>query len=75
MTPEERQRVEALADLAFESGAVVIDPVLDLAVVPDVVLVEGIANGHEIDTPTRLRRADGREVAVYRAPRDLLGAA
>lgn len=72
MTPEERQRVEALADLAFEHGMVVVDPVSGFAVVPDVVLVEGIANGHGIDKTPRPRSADGREAAVYRAPLEML---
>lgn len=42
-----------------------------LVVMPDVVLAELAANGHDIPTVWALQRDDGRTAAICRAPRSL----
>ena len=52
--------------LAFNTNtAVVIDP-LGIVVVPDVVLMQVAANGHETPATWSVVRADGRTAALYR---------
>lgn len=38
-------------------------------VVPDVVIAEGVANGHEAPNTFRIRRDDGREAYLFRSAR------
>ncbi len=72
MTPADEVRaVEAAADMALATGLPVAVPALGVMLVPDVVMLEGIANGHEV-TPTARMRKDGRTVHVYQLPAGLL---
>lgn len=58
-----------LADRALASGSVIGCDCCGLLVAPDVILAEGVANGHPEPPPTlRLVRWDGRSVWIYRLP-------
>jgi hypothetical protein len=68
----ERRRIEATADLAFATGQCQYDTLdgTKLVVVPDVVVVECVANGHNWPDggAFRIVRADGRVAYLYRWP-------
>lgn len=66
--PLDRERTEALADVALARGAAVIDYALGLVAVPDLVLAQGFANGLPVPATVRLERPDGRAVSLYRWP-------
>jgi hypothetical protein len=55
-----------LADLALASGRPTGCPDCPVVAVPDVVIVEGKANGDAVPETYRLVRADGREAWIYR---------
>lgn len=58
--------LDAAADEAIRTGRPVI---LDgIAVVPDVLLLEMCAQGHEVPAAPGRRRADGRTVYLFRLP-------
>jgi hypothetical protein len=64
-----RCAVEAAADLALDAGGPGWARAGDLFVVADLLIVEGLANGHdELPATTRLVRADGRAVWLFRWP-------
>ena len=63
--------VEGMADEALASGTVVARG--GYVVAPDLVVLEGVANGHEVPDSLRLRRADGRTASVFRDPREVTG--
>jgi hypothetical protein len=67
----ERRRIEATADLAFATGQCQYDMLggTQLVIVPDVFVVECVANGHHWpDGAFRIVRADGRVTYLYRWP-------
>ena len=68
LTRNERRECETAADVAFAACQVVPLHRLGVVVVPDVVLIEGAAQGREIPATMTLRRADGRSASVYRLP-------
>lgn len=68
-TADYRACIECAADLAFVTGAgVIVDDIV--AVVPDVVVMEALANGWVSDTPDTwtVTRADGRVAYLWRVP-------
>jgi hypothetical protein len=60
--------VERAADEALTTGEIVTLPELGLVVVPDTVIVEAVANGHDVTSTVRLYRADGRVAYVWKLP-------
>ena len=68
LTRSWRRNCETAADAAFATGQLVPLHRLGLVVVPDVVLLEGAAQGHDVPATATLRRADGREARIYRLP-------
>ena len=64
----DRQTIEAAAAVAFATGELVVLAALGLVVVPDTVMVEGLANGHDTPPTTSLVRADGRTAYLFRMP-------
>ena len=57
-----------LADLALSAGQVAGCDDCGLILVPDLVMVEGLANGQQVPDTWRMRRHDGRVAYVYRLP-------
>lgn len=72
MTRSEMDQVECAADIALRTNCVTLMVPLGLVVVPDVVILEGIANGRDAGQPTVLQSADGRRVYVYAMPEVLV---
>lgn len=66
IAPTDVQRVTEMVEDALESGEIVGDAVLDVFVVPDTVMIEGVANGHQIPLTWRVLRADGRTAWLFR---------
>ena len=60
--------LEAASDVALATGDAVTLSHLGLIVVPDTLIVEGAANGHDSPDTWRLRRADGRTTWLYALP-------
>lgn len=60
---------EDAADVAIDTGQMVPIYGLALLVVPDVILLQGLANGMTVPPTMTLRRADRRTASVYRLPR------
>lgn len=71
MTDDELDAVQAGAVVAIETGVIVVLPMVGLVVVPDTVMIEGIANGQDVSGGVRFA-CDGRTVAVYAMPEVLL---
>lgn len=57
-----------LADKVFATGNPMACEVHGIVVVPDLVVLEGIANGETQPDTWRLRRHDGREVSIFALP-------
>ncbi len=72
MTRAEMDQIELAADIALRTNAVTLIMPLALVVVPDVIILEGIANGHDAGQPTVLQGEDGRRVYVYAMPKVLV---
>jgi hypothetical protein len=66
----DREVLEYAADVALATGEVVTVLRLGLALVPDTVVLEGLANGVTVPSTWRLAR-DGRTVSLYRLPAEL----
>ena len=67
LSAEHRRRIiEAVSDIAVATGAVVMHVGADVAVVPDMVALEGFANGVAGYEPPSTTRDDGRSVWIYR---------
>jgi len=58
----------ALADKVFATGEPLACESCGIIMVPDMVVLEGIANGETQPNTWRLRRADGREVSIFALP-------
>jgi hypothetical protein len=71
MTAAEIATLTDCVDLAFEVGTPVVIDSLQLVVVPDVVLLEGEANGHHTPRTWAVGRDDGRMAYVYPLPEAL----
>jgi hypothetical protein len=67
----EREMLEALADDAIDSGVALYATVVtdgirrNLVAIPDVEVLEALANGDELDLTRRFVRNDGRSAAVF----------
>jgi len=62
-------RRAALADVALDTGDIMVDLPTELVYVPDMVIAEGAANGHTVpDDSAVLQRDDGRAVYVFAVP-------
>lgn len=63
-------------DLVLDGNVVACMASIGLMAVPDTLMVEGMANGHDVDnaTLTMLRNVDGRTVSIFRMPRNVGGA-
>lgn len=57
-----------LANKVFATGQPLACEVHGIIVVPDLVVLEGIANGEDSPHTWRLRRGDGREVSIFALP-------
>jgi hypothetical protein len=60
-------------DQAFATGQIVHAVEYGLAVVPDVVMFEAEANGHDTPVTTTVERADGRTAYLYQVDPRRLG--
>lgn len=60
----------ALAERAMDTNAVMACGCCGLIVAPDVIVLEAVANGQEVDGPTtaRINRSDGRSAWIYSTP-------
>lgn len=72
MTRDEMDQVERAADIALRTNAVTLIIPLGLVVVPDVIILEGIAYGRDAGQPTVLQGEDGRRAYVYAMPEVLV---
>ena len=54
----------------METNAVVVCDCCTLIAAPDVIVLEGLANGREVDgsTTTRINRCDGRSAWIFTMP-------
>ncbi len=57
-----------LADKVFATGNPMACEVHGIVVVPDLMVLEGIANGEESPNTWRIQRGDGREVSIFALP-------
>lgn len=62
------ERIETAADAALATGGLEALPQLGICVVNDVLIAEGVANGHPVPATFQLRRSDGRSVSIYTIP-------
>lgn len=60
--------LDASVDLALDLGEPVVVPALGLVVVPDVMMIEGTANGMTSPPTWTVHRPDGRCAHLYRWP-------
>ena len=68
LTRATRRECELAADVALARGQMVPLFGLGMVVVPDVLLLEGIAHGLDVPPSATVRRADGRSARIYRLP-------
>jgi hypothetical protein len=67
----DRRRVKELADMALATAWFAASAELGVIVVPDVLMVEAVANGYDTGRPIVLLRADRRIAYVYAIPPEL----
>jgi hypothetical protein len=64
----EKRHLEELVDEAIDTGFPVRCSICGVAAVPDVMLLQGLANGEATASPYLVVRGDGRSARLYSVP-------
>jgi len=61
----------AMADAVLATGEPVVCESCGIVVVPDLMVLEAVANGEESPNTWRIQRGDGREVSIFALPEEV----